>query len=169
MESAWWVAQIVADQVYTRKERAAPVVLAARKALDETLDAALAVADAKAQAKFNAGDMAGGQKVLNEHAIAAGAAATDRWAKLWQELMVSFIDGRITTVDRSNQVCGCKKTSAKFGDAWKGKVVADAGDHYRVPEQCDEIHEAGACARGVGAMPHGNSARDKLSIMGVAS
>ena len=33
--------------------------------------------------------MAGGHKILNEHAIAVGAEATRTWRELWQQLMVT--------------------------------------------------------------------------------
>jgi hypothetical protein len=71
---------------------------------------------------------------------------------------VSFIDGKTTTADPKEQVCGCKKTSAAFTNEWKAKVVADAGKHYRVPHQ----HEL------AGARAHAKPARDKLTIRGVA-
>ena len=134
-DAAWWVNNVVADTVYTRKERAAPVVLAARKELDAQLDQALGNAETKAAAAFKAGDMAGGKKVLREHAIAAGALATSTWRTLWQSLMTSFIDGSIKTPSSGGtEDCGCTSEHVAFSDAWKAKVVQDAGDHYHVPE-----------------------------------
>ena len=171
MESAWWVNQIVADQVYSRKERAAPLVLKARQELEAKLDAALANADREAMAKFHAGDVTGGRAILNAHAVAAGEAATARWVQLWQELIVTLIDGRITTLDPTNEVCGCKKTPAKFGELWKGKVVDDAGEHYKADKDncpCGRDPD-GHCKKCLVALDgHGRPTRDKLSIRGVA-
>lgn len=161
LESAWWLNQLVADQVYSRKERAAPMVHAAQHALEAALEAKLTAAEAEAAAKYAAGDVAGGQAIVNAHAIAAGGAATAKWKALWEQLVVTFIDGMETSVDPSDKVCGCKKTHAKFGDAWKAKEVKDAGDHYRVP--------GGANAARLGAPTHGKPSRDKLSIRGVAA
>jgi dipeptidase len=164
-ESAWWLNQIVADQVYSRKERAAPMVHDARGELEAKLDAMRVTAEAAATAKYLAGDEAGGQAVLNAHAVASGAAATAAWKELWQKLIVTFIDGMTTTLDPKNEVCGCKKTRATFGDAWKAKVVKDAGAHYRVPHA---FEAATAIATAQPLAAHGKPTRDKLSIQGVA-
>ena len=59
-DSAWWVNNLVSDVVYTRKDRAAPVVLAARAALDHDLEQALAAAETAATKQFAAGDRDGG-------------------------------------------------------------------------------------------------------------
>ena len=175
MESAWWINQIVADQVYSRKARAAPLVHRARKELDEKLEASLATADAAARAKFEAGDIEGGKEILDRHAIAAGGAATARWIELWKELIVTLVDGRVMALDSSNEVCGCKKAPAKFGDDWKGKVVEDTGAHYREPQcQAGRPGHPSACAAAAGSgvasvAPHGKPTRDKLTIRGVVS
>ena len=156
--SAWWVAQVVADQVYTRKERAAATVLEARKALEVKLETVRQAAEAKAVPLYRSGDATAGQKVLNEMVVQVGGTATETWAALWQKLIVSFVDGKITTSDPSNHVCGCKKTSAAFGDAWKEKVVADAGAHYKKPDHPQQLNSY-----------HDKPARSKLSIRGVAA
>ena len=44
--------------------------------------------------------------------------------------MVSFIDGKVTTKDEDDHICGCSKQSVDFTDAWKDKVIADTGDKY---------------------------------------
>ncbi|KAH8047166.1 C69 peptidase-like protein [Aureococcus anophagefferens] len=130
LDNAWWLSTIVADQVYTRYDRAAPTVLAAKEALDARLAARLADAEAAATALFAAGDAGAALAVLDAHAVAAGALASETWLGLWQTLLVAYVDGRVTTVDEDDEVCGCAKESAAFTDAWKTKVVADTGDKY---------------------------------------
>ena len=155
--------------------RAAPLVHRARKELDEKLEASLATADAAARAKFEAGDIEGGKEILDRHAIAAGGAATARWIELWKELIVTLVDGRVMTLDSSNEVCGCRKAPARFGDDWKGKVVEDTGAHYREPQcQAGRPAHPSACAAAAGSgvasvAPHGKPTRDKLTIRGVVS
>jgi len=158
--SAWWVAQAVADQVYTRTDRAAPVVLAARKELQARMDAACVLAEDAANVKLAAGDAAGARAVLSAHAVAAGANATATWTQLWQELMMLFYDGKVTKADPKNEVCGCSRPSAEFSDVWKAKVVADDGDHYRVPNQHTPLLGAHRV--------HDKPSRDKRTIKGVA-
>ena len=161
MDSAWWVAQIVADQVYGRKARAAPIVLQAREQLEAELDALAAAAEKEATPKYIAGDVAGGEAVLNRLALTVGGKATAAWAALWQRLIVTFVDGKVMSADPSNEVCGCKKRSATFGDEWKRKVVKDAGAHYAEPtSDAFGPNECASC--------HGAPTRDKLSIRGVA-
>ena len=165
-DAAWWLNNLVADVVYTRFDRAAPVVRAAKEALDAQLEASLATAEQAARAAFDAGDDANATAVLTAHAAAAGAQATQTWKSLWQQLMVSFIDGRVTTDDADDHVCGCAKTSVEFSDEWGSKVVADTGDKYLVP---DEVPEARAeLERARAAKPHPMRAPiPKLSIRGV--
>ena len=155
--SAWWVNNAVADQVYTRSDRAAPVVLAARKELEASMETALATCEAQAKAQFEAGHFAAGQAILNAHAVEMGATATVAWTALWQRLTMLFYDGKTTTLDPTNEVCGCDRPSAVFTDAWAQKVVQDDGDHYRVPNQ-----------KSLAGRPHDKPTRDKLSIRGVA-
>lgn len=133
-------------------------MLEARKALEAELENAREAAEAKAAPLYRSGAAAAGQKVLNAMAIQVGGTATKAWGALWQTLIVSFVDGKITTADPSNQVCGCKKTSATFGDAWKGKVVVDAGALYKKPDQPQQLSSC-----------HDKPTRPKLSIRGVAS
>ena len=122
--------------------------------------AAPPTAEQAARAAFDAGDDANATAVLTAHAAAAGAQATQTWKLLWQQLMVSFIDGRVTTTDADDHVCGCAKASVEFSDEWGSKVVADTGDKYLVPEARAERARA--------ATPHPMRAPiPKLSIKGV--
>jgi hypothetical protein len=87
-----------------------------------------------------------------------GATATAAWTALWQRLTMLFYDGKTTTLDPTNEVCGCDRPSAVFTNAWAQKVVQDDGDHYRVPNQ-----------KSLAGRPHDKPTRDKLSIRGVAT
>jgi len=156
--SAWWVNQAVADQVYTRTDRAAPVVKAAMKDISATMDTATELAEAQAMKLLDAGNVAGAQAVLNAHAISMGATATATWTSLWQKLTMLFVDGKVTQPNPKNEVCGCDKPSTTFTDAWKAKVVTDDGNHYRVPNQAAQLR----------AHAHGKPTRDKMTIRGVA-
>ena len=162
LESAWWLNQMVADQVYSKSDRAAPLVKEAQRALDSRLLAALDRAEAEASAAFAAGDAARGAALLSEHAVAAGATASAAWRELWQALLVKFVDGRVTVADPTNGVCGCSKQSANFSDAWKAKVIADTADHYLKPEVPN------GPVQGSGTH-HTKPSRPKLTIRGVAN
>lgn len=167
-DNAWWVANAVADMVYTRKARAASAVLSARAELEKELSAMCETAEANATLKYESGDVAGGQSVLNALAHEAGGKATARWAALWQELLVTYIDGSVTAPDPKNEVCGCSKTKTTFGDAWKEKVIADTGDKYKKPSQGGTANPALLLPHS--ARPHhARPTRSKLSIRGVAS
>jgi len=157
LDNAWWLNNMVADQVYTRYDRAAPVVLAKRADLEAELATMLNDADAAAAEAFAAGDREGCHDILTKHAIAAGQKATETWRALWAELLVTFIDGRITVRNDDDHICGCSKDTATFTDAWKTKVVADTGDKYLEPEN----------AKGLAASAGGG--RPKLSIRGVVA
>ena len=96
-DAAWWLSQAVADQVYSKFDRAAPVVTDARLRLQRELTEL--AADAKAKAAFEAGDAATGLGLLDDHAMAVGATATAAWLALWQSLLVKFIDGMTTVTN----------------------------------------------------------------------
>mmetsp|Transcript_35983 Transcript_35983/g.59609 ORF Transcript_35983/g.59609 Transcript_35983/m.59609 type:complete len:284 (-) Transcript_35983:218-1069(-) len=132
-DSAWWLSNLVADQVYTRKDRAAPVVLRRMALIDAELNAELEKTDAAALAAFAAGQSGLALEVLTTHAVTVGAKASKAWSDLWQQLVVSFIDGRITKLDPADHVSGATKEAASFTDSWKAKVIADTGDKYLVP------------------------------------
>ncbi|KAJ1457988.1 peptidase family C69-domain-containing protein [Pelagophyceae sp. CCMP2097] len=134
LESAWWLNNVVADNVYTRYDRAAPVVRDARAKLDALLVESLKGAEAEAAALFASGDAARAVSVLDAHAVSAGALATQTWLALWQQLMVLFIDGRVTVPDSDELTCGCSKVTATLSDAFLTKVVSDTGDKYRAKD-----------------------------------
>ena len=114
--------------MYTRYDRAAPVVNAAKKKLDAALVAQLATAETLAADAFAAGDSDAALAALDAHAVAAGALASRMWRELWTALTVAFIDGRVTVADEDDAVCGCAKNSIEFSDAWKTKVKGEGGE-----------------------------------------
>ena len=174
--NAWWLNNMVADQVYTRYDRAAPVVAAAKATLDEALAASLEAAEARARELFAAGDAAAALDVLDDHAVASGALATKTWYALWQDLLVRFIDGRVTEKDDKEQTCGCAKASAEFTDAWKAKVVADTGAKYlaKSDAHADDDGRPAAALRATARREHEPrrhhdlKAKSKLEIRGLA-
>ena len=50
--------------------------------------------------------------------------------------MVTNADGYVATVDEDNLLCGCTKTATVFNNDWRNKVIADTGDHYKLPTDC---------------------------------
>ena len=100
------------------------------------------------------------EQLLNEHAIAAGELATRTWRELWQTLMVTFIDGSVKhAAAGGTEDCGCTKDAAQFSEAWKEKVVKDAGAHYLEPQSL----------KSSAAAQHDKPTISKLSIKGVAN
>jgi dipeptidase len=87
-ESAFWVNSAVANFLYGIKDRAAPVVTAARQDFDEWAVSQSKDAEAKAARLFKGGERSAGQAVLTQLAKTTGAEATARWRQLFQDLMV---------------------------------------------------------------------------------
>ena len=46
---------------------------------------------------------------------------------------MTFVDGYHMKPDPSNLVTGCAKETPHWSEEWKAKVVAETGDHYKVP------------------------------------
>ena len=127
-ESAWWINNLVADVAYTRYDRATPVIRDAKMQLETDMEAQLSRIDHLLETlNTSHTDMVA---LLSDHAFNVSRDAHHTWQRLWQSLMVTFIDGKITTSTPQNQVCGCSKTSASFDDAWKAKLITDTGDKY---------------------------------------
>jgi len=145
-ESAFWVNSAVAKMVYSESDRAAPLVNQARCAFEAYLAPLVASAAQAARDAFAIGDILGARSILNNLAVSSTQEATLRWTALWQQLMVTNADGYVAVADSSNLLCGCSKTSAVFNSAWAEKVVADTGDHYRLPDSsCAYIDADGHC------------------------
>jgi len=145
-DSAFWVNSAVANLLYGMKDRAAPAVRAARECFDAWAVEKADVAEAEAKSRWDSGDEAGAVHALSELAVEATAEATRRWTALWQQLMVSFSDGKVTTPNVEDGLCGCSKSSAEFSEEWSAKVVQDTHDHYRQPgDGCDYIDADGQC------------------------
>lgn len=145
-DSAMWVNSAVAQQVYSAEDRARPIVQAARCAFETEMAPHVTATADEARAQFDSGDNEGGIATLTRLAVRATAAATARWTALWQELMVANVDGYSATVDESNLLCGCHKAAAQFSTDFLEKVIADTGDHYRLPgSDCDYIDPDGHC------------------------
>lgn len=155
--NAWWINNVVADQVYTRYDRAKPLVEDAKKLLDEQLQLSLKIAEEKASAAFARDDDDAAVAILSAHATHAGAEALAAWTQLWHTLLMKFIDGRITKLDPDNHVCGCVKEAPTFSPEWLEKVLVDTGDKY-IEYPDDESSEALTSSR---------RPIDKLSIKGV--
>lgn len=145
-DSAFWVNSAVAQLVYAAKDRAAPIVAAARCAFETDLAPQVTATADEARAKFESGDNEGGVAALTALAVASTAEATVRWTALWQQLMVANSDGYSATADPTNLMCGCKKAGASYKTQYLDEVVAETGDHYRLPgEACDYIDPDGHC------------------------
>ena len=127
-------------------DRAAPVVTAARAAFDNWAVDQAATAEQEATKLFRMGEKAAAVEVLTNLAVTTSGRATVRWTALWQHLMVSFSDGMTATIDPASKICGCHKQGTVFSDLWGGKIVADTGDHYRLPGTgCESIDIDGKC------------------------
>jgi len=145
-DSAFWVNSVVADMVYSRMDRAAPIVRDARACFDSWALERQSAAEEAAGKFFAEGDEAGAVEVLTSLAVEATQEATARWTALWQDLVVRTVDGKSAQRDDSNLMCGCKKSSVEFSEDWSKKVAADTGDHYRRPdEDCTYIDADGHC------------------------
>mmetsp|Transcript_27453 Transcript_27453/g.80439 ORF Transcript_27453/g.80439 Transcript_27453/m.80439 type:complete len:234 (+) Transcript_27453:1275-1976(+) len=145
-DSAFWVNSAVARLVYQDVSRAAPVVRGARCEFEEWAAPEVTKVEALAATRFAAGDADGGVAALTALAVAASKEATARWTALWGKLMVTFQDGATAAADATNKLCGCSKETPTYSDDWLAKLVADTGDHYRLPDgSCEYLDPDGHC------------------------
>ncbi len=136
----------MARLVYAERDRAAPLVNAARCAFENFLAPLVQDTSTLAQREFEQDEPTLGRAALTALAVTASFEATKRWTALWQQLMVANADGYSASVNEADLMCGCSKASTKFNSAWASKVVADTGDHYRLPDaSCAYIDPDGHC------------------------
>jgi len=154
-DSAYWVNSAVAKLVYSAKDQMEQTVYCAKQDFEDWVEPLVKTAEQESMDCFNEALRMNSVSTdscvlaLTELAIVATQEATKRWTALWQQLMITFIDGYVTTVDESNNLCGCKKTAFSFSDDWKTKVVDSTGDRYRLPDSnCIEIDPDGHCVTG---------------------
>jgi hypothetical protein len=124
-ESAFWVNSAVAKMVYDNTDRVAPVVAKARQDFEDWLAPRVQDTVGLALKQFAANNHTGGIATLNQLSVGSTAEANARWTRLWQHLMVSFMDGThtsgtkllallyyftllgmTTTVDNTDLLCG---------------------------------------------------------------
>ena len=170
-DTAYWTASAVARLVYQDVDRAAPIVREAQKCFDRYVSDAV-----KEALEFY--DFTRDEEILSHLAITTGAEATRRWKELWELLMVTFQDGMTATEDKSNQLCGCKKTSPTYDEKWLAIVANNTGSRYRLPDSsCAWIDPDGHCHSGKPPLLLGSSGVEKdkknvpiskLDIPGVA-
>ncbi|CAE7586007.1 pepDA [Symbiodinium microadriaticum] len=95
--AAFWVNSAVAKMVYAEEDKASPIVTNARCAFEEYLSPLVDTASQKARASFSAGDYEGGVSVLTDLAVTTTEEATKRWTLLWQQLLITNVDGYVAT------------------------------------------------------------------------
>jgi len=169
-DTAYWTNSAVARLVYQDVDRASAIVHKAQKCFDRYVDSAV-----KETLKLY--DIAPAEIILNSLAVRTGAEANRRWRDLWEVLMVTLQDGLTASIDESNLLCGCKKTSPTYDETWLSTVANNTGARYRLPDSsCAWIDPDGHCHSGKpplleaeegGGSHHNNVPIRKVDVPGV--
>eukprot|EP00929_Paragymnodinium_shiwhaense_P002818 TRINITY_DN103117_c0_g1_i1.p1 TRINITY_DN103117_c0_g1~~TRINITY_DN103117_c0_g1_i1.p1 ORF type:complete len:608 (-),score=54.10 TRINITY_DN103117_c0_g1_i1:41-1864(-) len=132
LQTMHWVTQLVANYAYSRFNQVAPVVQAKLAELEGHLFKAVEEMDAELD---QASDPRKVHQMATDFSYTKAQQAHADWLEFHGELFVTFVDGYHTVVNKNNSLGGCDKETPHFDDAWKARIVADTGDHYKVPEQ----------------------------------
>lgn len=96
-DAAFWVNNAVAKMVYADEDKASVIVADARCAFEDYLAPLVSTVTKEAQALFADGDYQSGVSALTDLATTTSQEATVRWTKLWQQLLITHVDGYTAT------------------------------------------------------------------------
>lgn len=127
-----WVTQLVANYAYSRYDQVAPAVQAKLVELEGGLFKAVEEIDATLDQLAHSEEAV---EKATDFSYTTAQRLHAEWLDFHGELFVTFVDGYRTVVNTNNSLGGCDKETPHFDDAWKGRIVADTGSHYKVPEK----------------------------------
>jgi dipeptidase len=133
LDAMHWVGQLVANFAYDRYERVAPDVHAKLAEIEARLFRAVRQMDTKLKALLsNSSDELVARASATNFSYSTAESLHLEWRNFWGELFAKHVDGYVTVPNQKNQLSGCDKQSSEFDESWKARIVAEAGDHYRV-------------------------------------
>jgi len=151
LEAMHWATRLVANYAYSRYDVVAPVVQAEIVKVEEHLFQQVPLLDEALRTL----DEASAVEYATNHSAQLAERVHRRWAELFGELFMTYVDGYKTAPDPKDQVAGVSKDVPHFSESWKKRIVESTGDRYKVPEVPS------------GQLRQGPAVISKLSLRGV--
>ena len=134
--SAHWAYNMVASLAYAMWEPVFPFVQARIVQVEADFHRILNETDIKVAALLKEGRHEEAITTVTEHTVREGDALVDRWLAFYGETFARFHDYSDITYEtpkgQNKAVPNIKETG--FDDAWKARIVKEAGDKYRIPK-----------------------------------
>lgn len=127
LDAMHWVGQLIANFVYSRYDDIAPVVKKKLVQLEGELFSQIQHVDAMLAA---IPDNEKAAEVATQFSFNTAERLHVTWRDFHGELFATFVDGYTTTVDTSDDVCGCKKHTPHWSAKWKHYIASSTGDRY---------------------------------------
>lgn len=137
-ESAFWVANFVANQAYNRYSLMFPDIEKVQKRIEGTLALNQPEVEAKALELYKKSP-AEAAKYLNDYSVAQAEQATKDYKALGEYLLVKYLDGNVKVEDENGFAKSKDGNPAKpkwpgYDDKYYRNIVKETGDHFRVKE-----------------------------------
>eukprot|EP01004_Peranema_trichophorum_P002841 NODE_1869_length_1774_cov_49.430648_g1587_i0.p1 GENE.NODE_1869_length_1774_cov_49.430648_g1587_i0~~NODE_1869_length_1774_cov_49.430648_g1587_i0.p1 ORF type:complete len:561 (-),score=113.38 NODE_1869_length_1774_cov_49.430648_g1587_i0:90-1736(-) len=128
-DKAFWVFNLVANFVYPNYYLVEPEVRQKINSYFNKFLADIADLDPKLQQLYKTNPSAAIEMATN-YSVSAGSTVVKEWLQFWQYLFVKYMDGssRYSVAGETKPVV----SYPGYTDAWRGRIVAETGDHYRV-------------------------------------
>lgn len=94
----------------------------------------LAETDAQALVLYAKQGPAAAIQLVTDFSCSIGTRLLDEWTTFFGQLFVKYRDGYVTKPSTVQPVCDCTTSSEGYSDAWNGRIAAETGDHYEVPD-----------------------------------
>jgi dipeptidase len=130
-DSAFWAFNLVSNLAYTRWRLIYPEVFATINTYEAMFIKQVADTDAKAQALFKT-DPAAAVELLTDFTVKTGDQLAAVWLEYFKFLFTRFMDGNVKAPNPGHRDPSVAWPG--YGDTWYGRIVADTGDHYLVPD-----------------------------------
>ena len=141
LRSAHWIYNMVANMAYFMWDPVFPWVQSRVAALEAELFQKLAANDAAAAKLIQEGKSAEAVALATKFSVEAGDYVVDTWIKFYGETFVRFHDFANIVYQKPKHPMDKEVPSALgvgFDDAWKQRIVNEAGDKLRFPKTITE-------------------------------
>jgi dipeptidase len=132
-DSAFYVYNLVANFAYTRWDLIYNDVIKNILSIEAKFESEIAELDMKALKVYQTNKDEAVELVTN-YSVQTGNALVKDWLTFFGSLFVKYRDGYVITKDESELSCGCKPVAQNNPQPWNDRVVAENGDHFRVPD-----------------------------------
>ena len=101
--------------------------------LEKEYQAELSAVDAAIETLWSDGKAKEAERVATDFSVKHGEALAGEWLRFYGFLFQMFHDGDITTASQDDPQCNCEVDEVGYSQAWRDRIVDEAGELYSLP------------------------------------